>query len=40
MLYEVITLVERALLLGYDYVATGHYARIDRDAETGRNNFV
>lgn len=29
-------LVERALLLGYDYVATGHYATVDRDPATGR----
>lgn len=29
-------LIERAIVLGYDYVATGHYASIDRDPETGR----
>lgn len=29
-------LIERAVLLGYDYVATGHYAIIDRDPDTGR----
>ncbi len=29
-------LIERAVLLGYEYVATGHYALIDKDAETGR----
>lgn len=29
-------LIERAILLGYDYVATGHYARIARDAASGR----
>ena len=29
-------LIERATLLGYDYVATGHYARIARDGATGR----
>ena len=29
-------LLQRALVLGCDYVVTGHYARISRDAETGR----
>lgn len=29
-------LIERAMLLGFDYVATGHYALIDRDQVTGR----
>ena len=29
-------MLEQALALGYDYVATGHYARIQRDPETGR----
>lgn len=29
-------LLERALALGADYLATGHYVRLDRDAETGR----
>lgn len=29
-------LIERALLLGYDYVATGHYSNIERDETTGR----
>ncbi len=29
-------LLERALTLGFDYVATGHYARIDRGGEDGR----
>lgn len=29
-------LIERALLLGYDYVATGHYALIEQDEETKR----
>ncbi len=29
-------LIERAMLLGFDYVATGHYARIDRDGTSGR----
>ena len=28
--------LERALLLGYDYIATGHYARIEKDAVSGR----
>ncbi|HVI42408.1 MAG TPA: tRNA 2-thiouridine(34) synthase MnmA, partial [Anaerovoracaceae bacterium] len=28
--------LERALLLEYDYIATGHYARIDKDPESGR----
>jgi len=28
--------LERALLLEYDYIATGHYARIEKDPETGR----
>ena len=30
------TLAERAAALGADAVATGHYARVDRDAESGR----
>lgn len=29
-------LLERALALGLDFIATGHYARIDRDEKTGR----
>lgn len=29
-------LIERAILLGYDYVATGHYALIDQDEKTQR----
>lgn len=29
-------LLARGLLFGSDYVATGHYARIEQDAETGR----
>ena len=29
------TLLERALVLGYDYLATGHYARVDYDAASG-----
>ncbi|MDD3169302.1 MAG: tRNA 2-thiouridine(34) synthase MnmA, partial [Eubacteriales bacterium] len=28
--------LERALLMEYDYIATGHYARIEKDPETGR----
>lgn len=28
--------LERASLLDYDYIATGHYARIERDPATGR----
>ncbi len=28
--------LERALLLDYDFIATGHYARIEKDAATGR----
>ncbi|MBD8988291.1 MAG: tRNA 2-thiouridine(34) synthase MnmA, partial [Clostridiales bacterium] len=28
-------LLERALVLGYDYLATGHYARVGYDPETG-----
>ena len=30
------SLLRRALGLGAEFVATGHYARIDRDGETGR----
>ncbi len=29
-------LIERALLLGFDYVATGHYATVTRDEKSGR----
>lgn len=29
-------LLNKALALGYDYVVTGHYARIRRDGQTGR----
>ncbi len=29
-------MVERALLLGFDYIATGHYSRIRQDEKTGR----
>ena len=28
-------LLNRALALGYDYIATGHYARVDVDPDTG-----
>ncbi|MEL7654810.1 MAG: tRNA 2-thiouridine(34) synthase MnmA [Bacillota bacterium] len=28
--------LERALFLEYDYIATGHYARIEKDPESGR----
>lgn len=30
-------LLERALSLGYDYLATGHYARVGYDEKTGRH---
>lgn len=30
------TLLQKALMLGYDYIATGHYARIEQDPDTGR----
>lgn len=33
-------LLERAVTLGYDYIATGHYARIDRDGATGRYRLL
>lgn len=29
-------LIERAMLLGFDYVATGHYALVERDPASGR----
>ena len=29
-------LLERARVLGWDYLATGHYARVERDEHTGR----
>ena len=32
---EVRALLDRALVLGYDYIATGHYARVDRAPDTG-----
>ena len=33
-------LLERALTLGYDYIATGHYARIDTDPATGKYRLL
>ena len=33
-------LLERALTLGYDYIATGHYARVDVDPDTGRYRLL
>lgn len=33
-------LLERALLLGYDYLATGHYARVDFDAATQKYRLL
>ena len=33
-------LLERALTLGYDYLATGHYARVDFDAASGRYRLL
>ncbi len=33
-------LLERALTLGYDYLATGHYARVDIDPESGRYRLL
>jgi tRNA-specific 2-thiouridylase len=32
-------LLERALALGADYLATGHYARVETDPETGRRRL-
>ncbi|WP_246213205.1 tRNA 2-thiouridine(34) synthase MnmA [Aminipila butyrica] len=29
-------MLERAKFLGFDYIATGHYAQVDRDPSTGR----
>ena len=29
-------LVERAMVMGFDYIVTGHYAKIERDSATGR----
>jgi tRNA-uridine 2-sulfurtransferase len=34
------SLVERTRALGIDHVATGHYARVDRDPETGRHRLL
>ena len=33
-------LLDRALTLGYDYIATGHYARVAYDAERGRYRLL
>ena len=33
-------LLERALTLGYDYIATGHYARVDYDAGSGKYRLL
>ena len=33
-------LLDRALLLGYDYLATGHYARVDFDRGTGKYRLL
>ena len=33
-------LLDRALLLGYDYLATGHYARVDYDAPSGKYRLL
>ena len=33
-------LLERALLLGYDYLATGHYARVDFDENTKKYRLL
>ena len=33
-------LLERALLLGYDYLATGHYARVDYDETSGKYRLL
>mgnify|MGYP000588217522 FL=1 len=34
------TLLERALLLGYDYLATGHYARVKLDEASGKYRLL
>jgi tRNA-specific 2-thiouridylase len=34
------SLVERTRALGIEHVATGHYARVDRDPETGRHRLL
>lgn len=33
-------LLDRALTLGYDYIATGHYARVDLDEMTGKYRLL
>jgi len=33
-------LIERAILLGFDYVATGHYSSITKDTDTGRYRLL
>ena len=33
-------LLDRALTLGYDYIATGHYARVDLDETTGKYRLL
>ena len=33
-------LLERALLLGYDYLATGHYARVELDEASGKYRLL
>ena len=33
-------LLERALLLGYDYLATGHYARVEFDEAAGKYHLL
>ena len=33
-------LLDRALLLGYDYLATGHYARVDYDEAAGKYRLL
>lgn len=33
-------LLERALTLGYDYIATGHYARLDYDERSGKYRLL
>ena len=32
--------LDRALELGYDYIATGHYARVDYDPATGKHRLL
>ena len=32
--------LDRALEMGYDYIATGHYARVDYDAESGKYRLL